>query len=292
MTADLLPLLLALAAAVLFAIGAQLQNLGLAHIDSRAGAMCSIGSSALAYWAAAPFFIEPAWLLHPAVLILAGIGLFRPAISANLAILGMRYLGPTLASTLASTSPLFGVMFGILWLGEALTWPVALGTLGIVAAVVVLSLRRGGGLAGGWPLWSLALPVGAAMLRAFAHVLTKFGMFYIPSAFFAGLAGFTVSALVTLAVHKVRAEPMAVPWRTAGPWWFIAAGLAHALAALCLNSGLRLGQVVVVLPIVAASPIFSLLLSLLLFRRERFSARVVAAVFIVVGAVVLIAVNR
>lgn len=292
MTADLLPVLLALAAAVLFAIGAQLQNLGLAHVDSRAGAMCSICSSALAYWAAAPFALTLAWLWHPAVLLLAGIGLFRPAFSANLAILGMRYLGPTLASTLASTSPFFGVMFGILWLGEALSWPVALGTLGIVAAVALLSLRRGGSLATGWPLWSLALPVGAAALRALAHVLTKLGMVYIPSAFFAGLAGFTVSALVTLAVHKVRAEPMAIPWRTSGPWWFVTAGLAHALAALCLNTGLRLGQVVVVLPIVAASPIFSLLLSVLLFRRERFTPRVVGAVFVVVAAVALIALNR
>jgi len=290
--ADVLPVLLALAAAVLFAVGAQLQNLGLAHIDSRAGAMCSICTSALAYWAVAPFFVDWAWFLHPALLILAGIGLFRPAISANLAILGMRYLGPTLASTLASTSPLFGVLFGIFWLGETLTWPVALGTLGIVGAVVLLSLRRGGRLASGWPLWSLALPVGAAMLRALAHVLTKLGMLYIPSAYFAGLAGFTVSALVTLAVHKVRAEPVAIPWRSAGPWWFVAGGLTHALAALALNTGLKLGQVVVVLPIVAASPIFSLLLGLWLFRRERFTPRLVAAVLVVVAAVVLIALNR
>ena len=47
-------------------------------------------------------------------------GLIRPAISANLSLAGMRYLGPTLATTLASTSPLFGAAFGILWLGEVL----------------------------------------------------------------------------------------------------------------------------------------------------------------------------
>jgi len=289
---DAFPVLLALGAAFLFAVGAQLQNLGLAHIDSRAGAMCSICTSAAAYWLLAPFFVEAAWFLHPAALILASIGLFRPAISANLAILGMRYLGPTLSSALTAISPLFGAAFGILWLGEALTWPLAAGTAAIVAAVALLSLRRGGSLVTGWPLWTPALPIGAAALRALAHVLSKLGMVYIPSAFFAGLCGFTVSALVTVAVHRARAEPMPIRWRTPGPWWFIAGGLTHAGAALSLNTALKLGQVVVVLPIIAASPIFSLLLSVLLFRRERFTTRTVVAIFVVVAAVALIALNR
>ena len=34
-------------------------------------------------------------------------------LSANLALQSVRFLGPTLTSTLAATSPLFGVLFGV-----------------------------------------------------------------------------------------------------------------------------------------------------------------------------------
>ena len=67
------------------------------------------------------------------------VGCFRPAVSANLALAGMRFLGPTLSSTLTSTTPLFGVALGILCLGEVLTLPTAIGTIVIVLAVMILA---------------------------------------------------------------------------------------------------------------------------------------------------------
>lgn len=289
---DILPVVASLAAAFLFAVGAQLQNLGLGHIDSRAGALISIGTSALSYWLLSPLFVDFANFLHPAVLILVLIGLFRPALSANLALAGMRHLGPTLASTLASTSPLFGALFGVLCLGEALTWPIATGSLAIMAAVMLLARRGEGRRDTDWPLWALALPVGAAALRSAAHVLAKVGMLFIPSPYFVGLVGFSVSALVTLALHRGRRTPRPIRWRTRGPYWFVASGLTLAVAAMCMNSALQLGRIIVVVPIVAASPIFSLLLSLLIFRQERLGRRIVAAVLLVVPAVVLIALGR
>ncbi|GIS91195.1 MAG: hypothetical protein CM1200mP20_12360 [Pseudomonadota bacterium] len=55
------------------------------------------------------------------------IGLFRPFLSANFALAGIRHLGPTLSSTLASTAPLFGVLFAVLILGESMTPTLLLG---------------------------------------------------------------------------------------------------------------------------------------------------------------------
>jgi drug/metabolite transporter (DMT)-like permease len=288
---DALPVLLSLAAALLFAVGAQLQNIGLDYMDSRAGAAVSITSSAGFFWLAAPFLLKLEYWLHPAVLIFVAIGLFRPALSANLALAGMRYLGPTLAATLSSTSPVFGTLLGIFWLGEVLTWPIAIGTGGIVAAVMLLA-KRDGRKVGNWPLWALGLPVAAAAIRSFGHVLSKIGMAYIPSPYFAGLVGFTVSGLVTIAIHRGRRNAAPIPWRTRGPYWFVAAGFTFAIALICLNTALQRGQIIAVVPVVAASPVFTLLLSLAVFRREQLSGRIAAAVFIVVPAVILIGVSR
>ena len=107
----------------------------------------------------------------PVLPLLAAIGLFRPLLSANLGMAGTRILGPTISSTLSATAPLFGVALGVVLLSEPLTPAVAIGTTGIVIAVVVLSWR--GGAHRTWPLVALLLPVGAAFLRSLAHAFAK-----------------------------------------------------------------------------------------------------------------------
>ena len=160
-----------------------------------------------------------------------------------------------------------------------------------MAAVMVLSLRRGA-VRSSWPLWALALPVGAGALRALAHALAKVGMGFIPSPYFAGLVGFTVSALVTAILHRARHEQRPIPWGTMGPFYFALSGIINGFSVLSMNTALKIGQIIVVVPIVAASPIFTLLLSLIIFRQERFTTRTIAAVFLVVPAVILIAISR
>jgi uncharacterized membrane protein len=91
---EYVPPLLALFAAFMFAVGGQFQNLGVQTLDSRTGAAISITFSALMYWVVAPIFMDWSHWLHPAVLIFAAVGLFRPALSANLSVIGIRYLGP------------------------------------------------------------------------------------------------------------------------------------------------------------------------------------------------------
>jgi drug/metabolite transporter (DMT)-like permease len=285
---DISPAWFALTSALLFAIGAHLQNLGLARVRSDSGAAISIASSAVFFWLMAPFLLVGANWFQSAVWIFVLIGLFRPAVSANLAVAGMRYLGPTLASTLSSTSPLFGAVLGVLWLGESLTWVTALGTLGIIATVVMVA-RRDIRTAATWPLWALGLPVGAAAVRSVGHVLSKIGLEGIPDPYFAGLVGFSVSTLVMLAVHRMRPGAQPVPWRGDGPYWFVAAGVIMGISLVSLNTALMRGQIVTVVPIVACSPVFTMLLSVLVFRREKLTARIVLATFVVVPSVILIA---
>ena len=92
---------------------------------------------------------------------------------------------------------------GILCLGEVLTLPTAFGTIVIVLAVMILA-KKDDRITTNWPIWALALPIGAAAIRAFAHVLTKIGMEEVPDAYLAGLVGFVVSALITLCINMLR----------------------------------------------------------------------------------------
>ena len=282
------PVLLSLLSAFLFALGAQFQSLGLVHMDSRSGAAITISTSAMLYLLVSPFFLNLEYLLEPAILIFVLVGLFRPAVSANLALAGLKFLGPTLSSTLTSTAPLFAVGLGIIFLDEVLNFSIAIGTLVIVLAIMMLA-KKDGKISSNWPLWALALPIGAAAIRALAHVLTKVGMEEIPDAYLAGLIGFVVSAIVTLIIHKSRRVSSTISLKNPGTKWFIGASACFSLAVLSLNTALYNGQVIQVIPIVAASPIFTLLLSIGIFQQEVITKRIVLAVFMVVPAVMLIA---
>jgi len=60
---------------------------------------------------------------------------------------------------------------------------------------------------------------------------------------------------------------------------------------ISLNTALLRGHIVTVVPIVACSPVFTMLLSVLVFRRERLTPRTVLAVALVVPSVIFIALN-
>ena len=152
----------------------QFQNLGLRYADSRTGTLIQILAASMLYWLMAPWFLHKAYWLTSAVVVFAAIGLFRPFLSANLALAGVRHLGPTLTTTLASTAPLFAALFAVTLLGESFTPPVLVGTLVIVFAIALLT--RPGKTKTVWPLWALLLPLGAAAFRALGHAFTKYGL--------------------------------------------------------------------------------------------------------------------
>ena len=276
---------LALCAALLFALGIQFTRKGLRHTDPRSGTLISIATATLLYWLASPWWLERHYWVSPAIALFAAIGLFRPFISSNLSMAGTQYLGATISSTLASTSPLFGVALGVLMLGEHLGVNIALGTVAIVTGVVVLSCRVG--VSRAWPWWALLLPIGAAGLRSVAQAFAKLGMESLPSPYFVGLVGYSVSFVIALADHRRRggATHMVV---NPGCAWLVLTGLSYGLAILSLNSALNCGRLSVVAPIVACAPLFTLLLGVCLFRERAVTGRVVLAVLLVVPGVALI----
>jgi drug/metabolite transporter (DMT)-like permease len=278
--------LLSLTAALLFALGNQFSRLALRYTDSQTAVLYQIGVSTGLYWLCAPFFLE-AWYWGASVLpLLAVLGLFRPILSANLGMAGTRILGPTIAATLSATAPLFGVALGVLILAEPLGWPVAVGTGGVVTAVVLLSWR--GRAQRQWPLWALLLPIGAAVLRSVSHALAKIALETVPSPFFVALVAYSVSLPLALA-NDLRVRRTRAPIPPAGRFWLVSTGFAYGIAVLVLNTALLRGNLVVVSPILACSPLFTLLLGYVVFREDTLNQRVALAALLVVPSVILIA---
>jgi drug/metabolite transporter, DME family len=288
--------LLALCSAFLFSLSDQLAHRGLKSADARSGAVVSVAASAIVFWMFAPWLVKSSYWLTGATLVFAIVGIFRPALSIYLAMIGIGYLGPTLASAFSATTPLWGGILAISFLGERMTPPIAVGTLAVVAGAIVATLRPQG-LHRNWPVWALLFPLGAAFIRGCGHVGIKYGFEELPSPYFASLVSSTVSALLGWAVfhyqgHRFKGASDA----RKGDWaaafaaykWFLVSGTLNGLSIFTLNTALETGSVVTVMPVSAVGPVFTLLLGLLVFRNERITWRTVATIGLSVPGIMLV----
>ncbi|MEM1306003.1 MAG: EamA family transporter [Pseudomonadota bacterium] len=282
------PQLLAVVAALAFALSNHLQSAGLTGgADMRSAVLVNIVTGATVYWLASPFYLEWTDFETRAALLFALVGVFRPPLSMTFSMLSIRTMGPTLASAFASTAPMFATAFGIVLLGETLTWPVAIGTALIVAGAVIATLKPAG-LKRDWPIWAIGLPLLTAAMRAGAQGITKIGLEDVPNALFASLLGYSVGACVVAILFVIQQRQFTGTWMQHK--WFVLAGLCSSFGILCLNTALKLGTLLTVSPIVAVSPVFALMLSVLVFRRERVTARTIGAIALVVPGVILLVV--
>ncbi len=276
---------IALVAAFFFALSAHVQNMAPKGTSTQFGTLVLIATQAVIYSAAGLFIIKSEYWLTSAALLFAAAGLLRPTLSITLWVEGIKRLGPTLNAALTSIGPFFAALFGILLLGEQLTPMIAAGIVLVVCGALLPALRSSG-IAYGFPLWALLLPLGAAALRNVAHAITKIGFDEVASPLFAAMVGTCVS-LVIVGTRFV-ATRQTIEGRLSDYRAYLGSGIITSLAVYLLNQALQLGQVITVAPIVASSPVFAALLGYFVFGRETLTWRTVLTIALVVPGVVLI----
>jgi DME family drug/metabolite transporter len=276
---------IALVAALFFALSAHVQNMGAKTTSTQVGTLVLIGTQAAIYSIAALFIVKWDYWTSGAVILFAAAGMLRPTLSIALWIEGIKRLGPTLNAALTSSGPVFAAIFGILILGETLTGPIAAGIALVVAGVLVPTLMTRGIMAS-FPAWAVLLPLGASALRNVAHAITKVGFAEIASPLFAALVGSAVSLVLVAGQFLIRQQRITGQLRDYR--YFALSGMITALAVYLLNQALELGQVITVAPLIASSPVFSALLGYFVFGRETLNWRTLLTIGFVVPGVVLI----
>lgn len=277
---------IALSASVLFGFSNHVQHIALDHMDVRSGTIVNVATTAGLLWLAAPLFLVPQSLSTPAVGWFALSGLIVPSLSMTFHTASVRLIGPGLTAGLASTSPVFAMVIAVIALGEVVTARILLGTAIVVGSIASVALRSRGAR-GSWPVWAVAVPLGAALVRGVSHNVTKIGLATLPSPLTAALVASTVSLSVLLLFHF--ASRFSMPRWNAGYLWFALCGVLNGLGLVGLNLALGLADVVVVAPLVASTPALTLVLGWLFFRREVVQRSSIAAVaMIAVGCLVII----
>ena len=279
---------LALLASAFLGTAVVLANVGLRHLDPARGALVSIPSTTALFWLLAPVLYRGEGRNATALAIFAAVGLVFPAVVTLLNFASNRLAGPTIAGTVSSTTPLFAVLVAIVFLGEPLTVSAAAGTAAIVLGVIAFT-ARGEGVPRTWAAWVILLPLAGAAIRGGSQAAVKAGLALWPEPFVAVLVGYTVSCATILAANRVIVSAKGASLRWRGVLWFIAVGFCNGAGMLSMYAALARAPVSVVSPLVATYPLFTLALSALFLRGERFGPRVLAGVALTVAGVLVLA---
>ncbi len=263
-------------------------NIGLRYLDPARGALVSIPSTTLLFWLLAVFLFRGEGWNATAFAIFAVVGLIFPALVTFLNFASNRLTGPTVAGTISSTTPLFAVFGAIFFLGEPLSPAAMAGTAAIVLGVVAL-MARGPDRPRAWAAWVILLPLAGAAIRGGAQAAVKGGLALWPDPFAAVLVGYTVSSVMIFAGNRAFVPRTGASSDLRGIYWFIAVGICNGLGMLAMYAALNRGQVSVVSPLVATYPLFTLALSALFLREEKFGPRVLLGVALTVAGVVVLA---
>ncbi len=202
--------------------------------------------------------------------------------------MGIDKVGTSRAVTLRSTHPIFSVIIGIVVLGETASLAMLGGTLLVVAGMIATSWKVDERVkAFRW--WHLLLPMGTALLTGIVHPIRRAAMLLSHEPlFFAALVGpvslFCFSGYLWLPVNK---EP--VVWERKALLPFVAAGVFETLAVLLMLTAFVTGPVVIVSPIAATSPIWTLLMTACFLRDlERINLlSILGTVCVVVGVIAI-----
>jgi drug/metabolite transporter (DMT)-like permease len=281
-----------LALASMFGLGAGfvLTQFGLRWMVPWVGAAISIPTSTLLFWCLAPFYVDPSESSMKAIVLFAFVGLFFPGTVALLNFESNRLMGPNIAGTLSSMTPVFAVVLAIAILGERVRSSQLLALAAIVVGIALM--YRVHVSLSGRSLWLLALPVAASAIRGVIQPIVKFGFEWWPNPIAAVVVSYTVSSAVLIVSALARAGATVPEIDHRGALWFAAVGLCNGLSVLAMYGALEYGPVAIISPLIASYPLVTLLLSRVFLRKEDLRPQLVGGVTATVCGVVWLIVAK
>jgi drug/metabolite transporter (DMT)-like permease len=276
-----------IASAAFLGAGLVLTQFGLRTIHPLSGAAISVPSFTLVFLLLSPILLRGETIVWHAVPIFIAVGLVFPAVLTILTFASNRALGPVVTGALGNLSPLLSVAVAVLLLHEPLRALQFGGLMVAVLGVLTITVTRTDDMRD-WRTWALLLPLGASAMRGFIPPIIKIGLETWPNPIAAGLTGYITSTLTVLIVERIRTGRFTVQAPLSGRLWFAANGICNGIGTLMLYMALGAGPVLLVAPLYATYPLFTVGMSVLFLGNVKITFRLVAGTALTVGGVVLV----
>ena len=198
------------------------------------------------------------------ILLFTVVGIFQLGVRL-LAYTGVEKIGASRSSALQSVSPLISAAIAVAILGEPTTPLIVLGTCLVVAGIVLISWKPERQLAD-FRRWHLLLPIGAAFLTGINHPIRRYVLTLADEPlFFSALMG-SVSLGGFLIYFAASRRSQRLVWNRKAIGPFLATGVCETMSILMIITAISMGRVVIVAPIAASYPVWSLIESAIFLR--------------------------
>ena len=227
---------------------------------------------------------------------LAGAGILHFVAGTALNYLGIRLIGATRAAPIFSSSSLFAVLLGIIFLGEQFTFILALAISLVVGGIILISTTSSSktvqsNVPPGSLLKGVMAALGGAICWGVSPVLVKIGLQEVGSPLLATFISFIAAVLVlaTLLIHYDNRKKL---WRLSrsSVVIFLIASTAMSAGMIGRYYAFYFSAISLTVPLINSMRIVSLFpLSYAINRRiETFNLRVIIGALAVIGGIVAI----
>lgn len=288
---DAQPITLTLILCLITAVSRILLKRGIEGSNALTGMVFSLVIGWLALTTIAVATVPLAAFNLKGVLFFALIGLVAPPVVRYLTYIGVERVGAARSDPVRALTPLFAILFAMLFLGEKAGPAVFWGTLLIIFGVYFLSREGGVPYLSGrkWRKTDLLFPFGAAVLAGLVANMRKWGGGVLPSPVLAATVAATSAIFVFGIFLGVTGRWRNVKLgRASGKLLFLSGLLTSATDVLDLMA-LNRGRVSVVVPMLATTPLFIIVLSHFFLKGiEKITLYLVAGAITIIGGVELI----
>jgi drug/metabolite transporter (DMT)-like permease len=209
-----------------------------------------------------------------------------------LAYTGVEKIGASRSAALQSVSPLISAALAVTVLHETTTALIIAGTLLVVAGIILVSWKPETELPN-FRRWHLLLPLGAACLTGMNHPIRRYvlAMANEPLFFSALMGTVSLGGFVVYLILSPRSQKLV--WNRKALVPFLGTGLFETFSILCIITALSIGPVVVIAPIAACYPVWSLIEARIFLRDvEAINWKTVLGIISVVAGNIAIYVGR
>ena len=285
------PQALALVTSVSYAGALICSRLGLKYSTPTTVTLVSILIQNLVLWTAVFFLLGIPPVSWVSVTLFVIVGVFQLGVRL-LAYTGVLKIGASRSSALQSINPLISATIAIVVLKESATVLTLAGTLLVVAGVVLVSWRAEQELLS-FRWWHLLLPVGAAILSGVNHPIRRYALSLSNEPlFFSAFMGF-VTLIAFAGYMAISAQEPRLVWDRRALWPFVCTGIFETFSIFLIIKALSIGPVVVIAPIAATYPVWSLIGAKLFLKDvERIGLKAAIGMVSVVAGTIAIHLGR
>ena len=223
--------------------------------------------------------------------VFAFLGLLQSLISL-LTFLGLQKIGTSRSQTLRNSYPIWSALIALLVLREHAGFAVLAGTVLVVAGVIAISWKPESAPPT-YRAWHVLYSLAAGFLAGVAFPLRRHGLTITNEPMFFSFVIAIVSLAGSIPYVFWTRSGQTLNWDRKGVVYFALSGFFEAMGAWLTLVALAQARVVIVSPIVATTPLFSLLISLVFLRgKEQITGLSMAGTMAVVAGTIAIALGK